>query len=68
MIASPCVKRCAVDESGQSCTACLRTLDEIIDWPTLTDEDKRAVLQRVAARRSALEAASRATLPGACQR
>ena len=68
MIASPCVKRCAVDDSGQMCTACLRTIDEIIDWPTLADEDKRAVLQRVAARRVAIETASPASLPGACKR
>ncbi|MCS6943808.1 MAG: DUF1289 domain-containing protein [Sutterellaceae bacterium] len=34
------------------CEGCLRTLAEIAAWSRLSDEEKRAVLQRVAARRA----------------
>lgn len=33
------------------CDGCLRTLDEIAAWSRLSDDEKRAVLARVAARR-----------------
>jgi predicted Fe-S protein YdhL (DUF1289 family) len=34
------------------CEGCFRTLDEIAAWASLTSEDKRAVLDRLPARRA----------------
>jgi predicted Fe-S protein YdhL (DUF1289 family) len=34
------------------CEGCFRTLDEIAAWSSLTSEDKRAVLDRLPARRA----------------
>jgi len=34
------------------CDGCLRTLDEIAAWSGLSDEEKRAVLARLPARRA----------------
>jgi uncharacterized protein len=40
-----------MDEASGWCSGCLRTLDEIAAWSTLDDPAKRAVWQRLAARR-----------------
>ena len=37
----------------QLCEGCLRTLDEIAGWSTLDDASRRAVWQRIEARRTA---------------
>ena len=50
-IVSPCINRCCLDEAGLICVGCLRTLDEIIDWGTASEEEKRAIMQAVAKRR-----------------
>lgn len=56
-VASPCINVCQVDAARGWCTGCLRTLAEIADWAQSSDTEKRAVLDRVAARRQALHAA-----------
>ncbi|MFN2360068.1 MAG: DUF1289 domain-containing protein [Marinobacter sp.] len=48
-VASPCVSICALDENDV-CVGCQRTGDEIMQWPRLTDEERRAVLEKVAER------------------
>ncbi|MDO5370132.1 DUF1289 domain-containing protein [Paracoccus sp. (in: a-proteobacteria)] len=48
-VASPCRNICTLDPATRVCTACLRTLDEIARWGRMTDEEKRAVLRRIAA-------------------
>ncbi|KPP97129.1 DUF1289 domain-containing protein [Marinobacter sp. HL-58] len=48
-VASPCVSICALDEND-ICVGCQRTGDEIMQWPRLTDEERRAVLEKVAER------------------
>lgn len=48
-VSSPCVSICALDESDV-CIGCQRTGDEITQWPRLTDEERRAVLDKVALR------------------
>ena len=35
------------------CIGCLRTIDEIADWLEMSNEEKRAVLQRIEERRKA---------------
>lgn len=49
MVKSPCVKRCALDETGRYCLGCRRELAEIIGWQSMDDQQKRAVLRRLAA-------------------
>ena len=41
-IVSPCINRCCLDEAGLICVGCLRTLDEIIDWGTASEEEEGA--------------------------
>ncbi|HSR73095.1 MAG TPA: DUF1289 domain-containing protein [Kiloniellales bacterium] len=41
---SPCVEICQIDRVSGLCIGCRRTLREIGEWPTLSAEDKRALL------------------------
>ena len=45
-VTSPCVSICTVDRALGLCMGCLRTLQEIGQWRTLTDDDKRACVAR----------------------
>ena len=45
-VASPCISICTLDDAD-ICMGCHRTVDEIIDWAMLDDDEKRAVLERV---------------------
>ena len=49
-VPSPCVSICRMDPAGGLCVGCLRTIDEIAQWSTMTDDDKRAVLGLIEAR------------------
>ena len=42
---SPCIDVCVIDTDGKYCLGCRRSLDEIAAWPTLSVEEKRAVLK-----------------------
>ncbi|MEO1248749.1 MAG: DUF1289 domain-containing protein [Pseudomonadota bacterium] len=44
-VPSPCVSVCRIDTTNGFCRGCLRTLDEITQWPSLTDEEKDALWQ-----------------------
>ncbi|MEO0616367.1 MAG: DUF1289 domain-containing protein [Pseudomonadota bacterium] len=46
---SPCISICTLDEHDL-CMGCYRSLDEIVDWTMMTDDEKRAVLANVAER------------------
>ena len=46
-VASPCIKVCTFDESGEYCVGCLRTATEMRDWYTMSDADKNLVLERI---------------------
>ncbi|HRO13943.1 MAG TPA: DUF1289 domain-containing protein [Paracoccus sp. (in: a-proteobacteria)] len=48
-VESPCRNICSLDADQRFCTACLRTLDEIARWGTMTDAERNAVLDRIAA-------------------
>ena len=43
---SPCVDICELD-SDFVCVGCGRTIDEVLKWPEYTDEQKKAVLDRI---------------------
>ena len=43
-ISSPCVKICKLNKNNV-CLGCLRTLDEIHQWPKLTEEQRLEIIQ-----------------------
>jgi len=50
LIASPCVSVCTVDKARGMCIGCLRTLDEIGAWRTMTLEQKKTIIEKCADR------------------
>ncbi|TBU98071.1 DUF1289 domain-containing protein [Stutzerimonas kirkiae] len=42
---SPCVSICALDEQD-ICTGCQRSIDEILRWSRLNNDERREVLAR----------------------
>ena len=48
-LASPCVRNCCLDDDNV-CMGCGRLLEEIVQWGTASDSDKRAILKRSRAR------------------
>jgi len=58
MIASPCVKTCAIDPDTGWCLGCVRDLEEIAGWSSMGDPEKLAVLKRIEARRASLPGAA----------
>jgi predicted Fe-S protein YdhL (DUF1289 family) len=49
---SPCIDVCRMNPQTGLCEGCLRTLDEIAAWSTLSPEQKRAVLAQLPSRRA----------------
>jgi hypothetical protein len=49
---SPCVGVCTLDPVSFFCRGCLRTIEEIAQWPRLAAEDKRRVLASLPVRRA----------------
>ncbi|WP_199554541.1 DUF1289 domain-containing protein [Sandaracinobacteroides hominis] len=47
-VPSPCRNICVVKRG--LCTGCWRTLDEIAAWPTASDPERRAIIQRANSR------------------
>ncbi|MFN3231657.1 MAG: DUF1289 domain-containing protein [Alphaproteobacteria bacterium] len=48
MIQSPCIGVCKLD--GPYCKGCMRSIREIGGWATYTDEERKAVLERITER------------------
>jgi len=44
-IESPCISVCRYD--NEVCAGCGRTVDEIVGWYDMTDDEKQAVLNRL---------------------
>ncbi len=49
-IPSPCISVCRLDNQNGLCEGCLRTLDEIRDWSSYHDLEKKRVWGRIAQR------------------
>lgn len=49
-VASPCIKVCTFDESGEYCIGCKRTPEEMRDWYIMTDDEKNNLLEQLAVR------------------
>ena len=50
MPCSPCINICRLDER-QVCAGCGRTIDEIVEWPTASDERKHEIVAAARQRR-----------------
>ena len=48
---SPCVRNCCLDDDDV-CMGCFRTIREICDWHSATNEQKRETLERCEVRRT----------------
>jgi predicted Fe-S protein YdhL (DUF1289 family) len=49
---SPCIKLCVIDQASGYCGGCLRTLAEIARWASLSDDERRRIMQELPARRA----------------
>ena len=48
---SPCIHVCLLDAGRRQCIGCHRTREEIAGWWCFSDDEKRAVLDQLPARR-----------------
>lgn len=53
--ASPCIGHCTTVLGDEVCRSCLRSFDEIISWPTISDAQRIAINQRIARLASKLQ-------------
>lgn len=44
---SPCLKICVIDPATKRCTGCYRTLDEIARWSSMTDAQRRRIMNEL---------------------
>jgi predicted Fe-S protein YdhL (DUF1289 family) len=44
---SPCIKICTYDPESSLCRGCGRTLEEIGGWFSMTDAERRAVMEEL---------------------
>lgn len=51
-VPSPCVNICDLDNSGEYCLGCGRSLDEIAAWSTANDEERGVILRKLPERLS----------------
>jgi uncharacterized protein len=49
-VPSPCIHDCRLADDQSQCLGCGRTLEEIIRWPVLSEDERRAVLVRLGGR------------------
>ena len=50
-VPSPCVSLCKINLDTEQCEGCFRTLEEIINWGTSSDEVKREVWKKIELRK-----------------
>lgn len=53
-VPSPCINVCRMNPQTRLCEGCLRTIDEIAQWSTSTEEMKRAVWVEIKRREAGL--------------
>jgi len=62
-VTSPCVSICTVDRARGICIGCLRTLQEIGAWRTMTPDEKRATVRACEERAKTITRQGRDGLP-----
>jgi predicted Fe-S protein YdhL (DUF1289 family) len=55
-LASPCIKRCALDPTSGLCIGCGRTLTEIAGWIGYTDHERTRIMAELPPRLASLTA------------
>lgn len=50
-ISSPCVRICMIDRKSGLCSGCGRTVKEIGAWASMNEDQRRAVMAELPARR-----------------
>jgi hypothetical protein len=60
---SPCIRHCTIDPETGICVGCGRTLAEIGRWASLTEEERRATMERLPERLAASLRRYRTTRP-----
>ncbi len=50
-VKSPCIRVCELDPARRHCLGCLRTVEEITRWGTMSADQRRAVLAALPDRR-----------------
>ena len=53
--ASPCIGTCRIEPASRLCAGCLRNLDEIMQWRSMTTVERQAVNAALPARRLAAQ-------------
>ena len=51
-VASPCIKVCIVDGESGLCLGCYRTLPEIAQWGTYSDDTRTSIMSGLNGRRA----------------
>lgn len=51
-IKTPCIKVCVVDGESGLCMGCYRKLSEVAGWARLSDDERAAIMDELASRRS----------------
>ncbi|MDP3854894.1 DUF1289 domain-containing protein [Phenylobacterium sp.] len=51
-IKTPCIKVCVVDGESGLCMGCYRKLSEVAGWAKLSDDERAAIMDELASRRS----------------
>ncbi len=46
-VPSPCIDICELDQTGQWCLGCGRSLEEIASWAAASDNERRAILGKL---------------------
>lgn len=54
-VQSPCIKICVVHPETRLCTGCLRSIDEIGAWSSMSDDARQQVLAELPARAGLLK-------------
>ena len=59
VIQSPCIKTCVLDQTSGLCIGCGRTLNEIGQWLSLSEAERRHVMSELPRRLALLKADSK---------
>jgi len=67
-IVSPCHGQCDVNKGVDLCRGCFRTIGEIREWRTASNDVKRAILEQVGIRKAASGKSQRVEITATLQR
>jgi len=47
MYVSPCVSICSIDPSTRKCTGCKRTIEQISQWSSMSDQERMEIMKNL---------------------